>query len=316
MCVLRFFKNLVMPRNWLLLLYILLNIAIVLAIYLWGYGTEIEFNEELFLDIAYIVGGYLLVLIILATPIGEAFIRLTFKARKLARTEENARIFECFDDVYARALALTPKMSKKINLYMIDDDSINAFCIGSRTVVINSGLLILPNECIKGILAHEFGHIAHQDSLTTLALIISNWILYLAVCFVSFLAAFFFMFFDILLGIIFRWEDNPCYLSRAAKGIINIVYKIWLWIGILLNLATSRKHEYKADEYASKLDLSAELAVGLGFIDRDMSFEASILETIYSTHPKTANRVERLGYSPADIKILVKKYEQDGLVAD
>ena len=307
MCVLRFFKNLVLPKNWLLLLYLLLNIALGFALLVYVQEIDFSTDEDLIFTACYF-GAYLLVLIILATPLGEGILRLTMHAKKLQRNEETKEIYEIFDEVYNLSLAKSPKISKKVKLYYFEDDSVNAFCLGSRTVIINTGLLTLPKECIKAIIAHEFGHIATQDSLTNLALIVSNWLIYFLVSIISFFVFIFFAIFDLLIfSALFKVEVNRFYIARFFKGLLMLVYKLWLEIGILLTLASSRKKEYKADEYARSLGYGASLAVALGHIDRDISLNASVLETIYATHPKTSKRILKLGYTPEEVQEFINE---------
>ena len=52
--------------------------------------------------------------------------------------------------------------SEAVNIYIIDDTSINAFVSGGQNIFINTGLILKAKEAnaLIGVLAHEIGHIA------------------------------------------------------------------------------------------------------------------------------------------------------------
>ena len=52
--------------------------------------------------------------------------------------------------------------SEAVNIYIVDDNSINAFVAGGQNIFINTGLILKAKEAdaLIGVLAHEIGHIA------------------------------------------------------------------------------------------------------------------------------------------------------------
>ena len=55
-----------------------------------------------------------------------------------------------------------PQLSRKIRLYIQEDMSVNAFVFGKKTLVLTRGsVALLSDDCLKGLMAHEFGHFAH-----------------------------------------------------------------------------------------------------------------------------------------------------------
>ena len=67
-----------------------------------------------------------------------------------------------YADPLFRAAGLDPA---GIRVLLVNDDSINAFVAGGMRLFINTGLLMradTPNQ-VKGVIAHETGHIAHGD---------------------------------------------------------------------------------------------------------------------------------------------------------
>ncbi len=77
----------------------------------------------------------------------------------LIRDAETEKFLRDLSDPIFRAAGLDPK---NINIYIVGDDSLNAFVSGGQNVFINTGLIQkykTPNTLI-GVIAHETGHIA------------------------------------------------------------------------------------------------------------------------------------------------------------
>jgi len=75
------------------------------------------------------------------------------------RDAEIERILRNYSDPLFRAAGLD---AKSVNIYIIKDDSLNAFVAGGQNVFINTGMITSlksPNE-LKGVIAHETGHIS------------------------------------------------------------------------------------------------------------------------------------------------------------
>ncbi|MFN9356673.1 MAG: M48 family metallopeptidase, partial [Alphaproteobacteria bacterium] len=75
------------------------------------------------------------------------------------RDAEIERILRNYSDPLFRAAGLD---AKSVNIYIIKDESLNAFVAGGQNVFINTGMITSlksPNE-LKGVIAHETGHIS------------------------------------------------------------------------------------------------------------------------------------------------------------
>jgi predicted Zn-dependent protease len=75
------------------------------------------------------------------------------------RDAEIERILRGYSDPLFRAAGLEPTA---VTVYIINDDSLNAFVAGGQNVFINTGMIMTletPNE-LKGVIAHETGHIS------------------------------------------------------------------------------------------------------------------------------------------------------------
>lgn len=77
---------------------------------------------------------------------------------------------EAFFRDMARPLATAAKLDpRSVQLLLIGDPSINAFAAEGQNVFINSGTIVAADNAnqLQGVVAHELGHIANGDSIST-----------------------------------------------------------------------------------------------------------------------------------------------------
>jgi heat shock protein HtpX len=188
-------------------------------------------------------------------------------------------------------------------LYLIASDQPNAFATGRdpshAAVAVTEGLLFqLPDDEIKGVLAHEFGHIKNRDILvSTIAAMIAG-----AVSAVASILQF-----SMLFGGSDE-DDSPLGLLGTLAAIIVAPIA-----AMLLQLAVSRQREYLADATGAQLlGDAAPLADALATLERGAQTmpmqvnpaTASLyavnplprqgLATLFMTHPPLAERIRRL----------------------
>jgi len=190
----------------------------------------------------------------------------------------------------------------KPRVYLIPSDQPNAFATGRNknhaAVAVTQGLLrSMPRDQVRGVLAHEFGHIANRDILvSSIAAMIAGAI--------SAIGSIFFWFGG-LLG-----DDND-----SPLGIVGVIATIIIApiAASLLQLAVSRQREYLADATAARtLGTGEPLAQALETLERGR--EAIPMEVnpatsslyivnplkkvgaagLFSTHPPLEDRVARL----------------------
>lgn len=189
-------------------------------------------------------------------------------------------------------------------LYIVPTETPNAFATGpshkKAVVACTQGILKLLNEQeLRGVLAHELSHVKNRDMLvTTIAATLAAVISYVAMM-ARFAAIFGGM----------RDRDNG---SGNLIGILvmSILAPI---IAMILQLAISRSREYLADETGAKtIKDSHSLASALKKLEDGCKakplrgnattsslfivnpFTAGGLVSLFSTHPPTKSRVERL----------------------
>ena len=217
-----------------------------------------------------------------------------------------------------RVYNIVERLSQKVGLpmpkvYLIPNDSPNAFATGRNpnhaSVAVTQGILgLLNDEELEGVLAHELGHVRNRDILiSSVAATIAGAITYLA-----HVARW---------GMIFGGYGGDRDERRGGGGLAGLLM-IFLapLAATLIQLAVSRSREYSADDtgahwtgnpyalasalakidaYSRRLPLVATPSTAHLFIIAPflggMSFG-----NLFSTHPPTAKRIERLTGRPAE----------------
>jgi heat shock protein HtpX len=193
-------------------------------------------------------------------------------------------------------------------LYLIDDPQPNAFATGRNpqhgVVAVTRGILdMLSERELRGVLAHELAHIKNRDVLiATIAAGIAAAITYLAH------AAQFFAIFGG--GRHDEEGDGPSGLELLLMILLAPL------AATLIQLGVSRSREYHADAQGARIagdpnalaDALLKIEHGVArvphpvepataslFIVNPFAGErASVLRSLFSTHPDTAERVRRL----------------------
>ena len=159
-----FLKALFTPRKIWCSIYFLLNLVIVFFIFA---APELMAEAEAghWVGMGFIgVAVSMFFTFVSLSPLGEAYVRFKERVKQLPRNEQTAWIYEMFDEVHAAARGVNAKISGKVKLYYKETEEINAYAVGHRTVIVTHGILRFSPEQIKGVLAHEFGHISGGDS--------------------------------------------------------------------------------------------------------------------------------------------------------
>jgi heat shock protein HtpX len=191
----------------------------------------------------------------------------------------------------------------KPRVYIIPDDSPNAFATGRNpehaAVAATQGILRLltPTE-LKGVLAHEIGHVQHRDILiSTIAATLAGAIMILAN-----MAKW-----GAILGLGRDDEEGPGIVGILIMSIIAPL------AAMLIQLAVSRSREYLADEAGAHLSHNPEslaralekLNMGVERAPMDASpatahmfivnpLSGRSLMNLFSTHPPIEERIARL----------------------
>jgi heat shock protein HtpX len=248
-------------------------------------------------------GGALYVFVLLAVLMNVAGywfsdkIALAASRARPVRPGEMPGLEAAVTDLADRAGVPVPR------LYLIPSDQPNAFATGRdpshAAVAVTQGLVMnLPEDEVRGVLAHEFGHIKNRDILvSSIAAMVAGAISAVATI----------LQFSMLFGGSDE-DDSPLGLLGTLAAIIVAPIA-----AMLLQLAVSRQREYLADATGAQLlGEAAPLADALSTLERGAQIipmqvnpaTASLyavnplprqgMATLFMTHPPLAERIRRL----------------------
>ncbi len=252
-------------------------------------------------------GGLFMSLIMSIFMQGIAYWNSDKIALAMNRAEEitendNPKLFQMTKDLAEKAALPMPK------LYITRDPSPNAFATGRdpehSAVAVTEGLLrILNDDEVRGVIAHELGHIKNRDVfISTVAAIIAGTI--------SSLVQFAFLFSS------HHQHDeegeNSGLLGFIPVLLTSLVAPI---LAMIIQMMISRSREYEADATAAEITKRPDaLASALLKISDTVHqqpqpellkpaysslyianpFSGDALKEIFSTHPPIEKRVDRL----------------------
>ena len=223
------------------------------------------------------------------SPMAESLWRMISGIRALEINSETYRLQPLFDEVYAEAQKRDKNLPGNIKLYIKDDMDINAFAFGRSTLVLTRGSIeMLSDECLKGLIAHEFGHFSHYDTSVILIAYVGNMLMSLLLKCIRGITK--------MLLFISRSKDpifGTCF--KILYNIVNGIYRGIIFIGDIILMSVSREHEFMADKFAQTCGYGNELADVLNQIHQvSMYRPESVIEQLRSTHLPLTQRIARL----------------------
>lgn len=230
----------------------------------------------------------LILVLITFSPIGGYIMRLIYDCQKVITEKDKDRLTPLFKEVLLSARKEVPDLNLNINLYIDNSNQVNAYAMGSNTVVITRGALLqLNDEQIKGILSHEVGHLVHGDTFLSIFFLIGNSI---------------FLFFLLLYKMVV-WYFQIVALTledeRMKPKAINLFFgSIATFCLLIINALTmlnQRHNEHQADYFAFKIGYGKELINALYYLSNmQIGQKLNIIERIKSSHPNIYRRIASL----------------------
>jgi heat shock protein HtpX len=219
-------------------------------------------------------------------------IALSMSGAQPVSRDEVPQLYEIVERIAANSGLPVP------SIYIIPSESPNAFATGRdpshSAVAVTEGIMRLLNwQELEGVLAHEMGHVRNRDVLlTTIAAVLASVVTWLPHLFYY-------------VGDDDRDRPNPLVMIGMA-----IVAPL---AASLINLAISRSREYEADATGAKLcgdplalasalqkidEVSRQIPLGsnpaLSSLYIMPTNPMTWFNTLFSTHPPTPERIERL----------------------
>lgn len=271
------------------------------------YFTSDQYSEDpnvLFLQVMPLVLAGVGVWFLIAWAGHSTFIRLATGSKPLDRVE-NKRVYNLLENLCISQGMTMPK------LYIIEDDSLNAFASGidkrSFSISLSRGIINkLDDEELEGVIAHELSHIKNRDVRVLIITIIFVGIF-------SFLAELAFR------SLRFAGGGRKSRDSKGSGAIILVaivVTAIAYFISLLLRFGISRRREYLADAGAADMTKKPyALANALRKVANDPAIEAvesrdvaqlffdnpkpsthkpASWDNMFSTHPPIEKRIALL----------------------
>ncbi|XRO75397.1 zinc metalloprotease HtpX [Methanocaldococcus sp. 28A] len=226
----------------------------------------------------------------------DKFVLMSYNARILEE-HEMPWLHQMVERVARKAGLPKPKVA------IVPTITPNAFATGrnpeNAVVAVTEGILqLLSPEELEGVIGHEISHIKHNDILiSTIVATLAGAIIYIAEW--------------MKWGLFFGYEheeDNP--LELIGTILLLILAPI---AATLIQFAISRQREFYADEEGAKLTHPLWLANALAKLERGVSiyplekgnpatahmfivnpFREDFIMKLFSTHPPTEERIERL----------------------
>lgn len=232
----------------------------------------------------------------------DSIVLKMYGARPL--TESDApELYRLVADLAARASLPMPKVC------LIESQTPNAFATGRdpshAAVAVTRGIVgVLSREELSGVLAHELSHIKHRDTLiSTIAAAMGS-----AISMLAYMAQW---------SAIFGRSDD----DEGAGGIVGTLLAVLVapLAATIIQLAISRSREYDADKAGGEIcgnprylaralekissaaqalppmrEAEARPATSNLFIINPLAGSRQAFMSLFSTHPPTAERIQRL----------------------
>lgn len=229
-------------------------------------------------------------LLISLTPVGEIILRFLTGCKK-GKAEDRQKIQNLFNEVCISA-AVNPL---QYNLYIAESQKSNAWALGSKTVAVTQGLLFEANDMeIKGVLAHEVGHLVLGHTLwitlTYASGQIGYFILQIYVLITKICSLLSYIPFVGLITVPIIW--GIAISLKLFQWFITIPFSVGMMFG-------SRRDEYAADKFTAQIGFGAGLHSYLSRIAARYEKSEGFFERLHSTHPRVEKRLKRLANSHA-----------------
>lgn len=308
MYVIEFLKRMFRKSNTTVVIYLIINYILISAIIclLFSGGGVVGILLGLLVGLV----AYVISLALALSPIGEWLLRLQCQCHPIEKLSPELQnyILPIFQEVYQQAMAEDSTIAPDIKLYFTENEDENAFALGRKTVAVTTGGLQNPmfREQLKGILGHEFGHLAHKDTDLLLLITVGNMIITLAITILKVIiiaATFIFNAMATIVGwlshgdrdhtiCVFFIKLGTSIASFLSLVFINLFMRVWTQVGQLLVMKGSRENEYEADAFSCSIGYGRELYSFFQTLGGEE--EVSKLGILVSTHPPTSLRMERL----------------------
>lgn len=201
-----------------------------------------------------------------------------------------------------RAVRESAGYKKAVKLRIHESGEWNAFAIGPHTIAVSKRMLAdLTDDELKGVLAHELGHLISYDTVIVAAYVTAGYL-------------------PRVLGLVYRWIVKVAgkgfsllsgivwllifggifYFLHLLPAVVAIILFVIVWAILnrvfnLLSLLLSRLTEYRQDAFAQRLGYGKGLRDVLEKLTHKGDHDVNPYYIVFhSTHPIIYNRIQRL----------------------
>ena len=263
----------------------LLWFVIYFTIAWWIFGATLQ----AFIIVAAIYGISMSVAL---SPVGEIILIMVENCREPVTERERKYLIPIFEEAYQNAKEFNKSLNNGIKIYIMDAMYVNAFAIGRKTVAVTRGALsTFTAEELKGIIAHELGHMTYGHTKALLLTMIGN-VLFSAIAFVLRLILYIC---EIVANITARMNIIGI-VFMAMTFVARIVSEFCIFFtvtsGQFLLALNSRINEQQADKFAYDIGLGKQLISGLYTIQKiSIHKKLKLSEMFTASHPHIADRI-------------------------
>ncbi len=251
------------------------------------------------------------------TPIVDWYYRMILNLRE-PNAIENERLKRVWDMVCCGAEKAGIPVKESIKLYISDEEGLNAFATGTRTIAVHRELLnnYIGDEEIAGVLAHELAHHIHGDTVCLLMSLqgtvifggirfvikvvfwIAGKLAAVIAAFIGFAAA------DGNLDEGVGWWKIVNFIFDKIYGIIDFFLAGVAYVETACFRFFDRQQEFAADAFGGKIGFSNGLVTLFGKFPKEKKVnKLSVEYLLYGTHPPTEERIARLQKISSEVEI-------------
>lgn len=240
--------------------------------------------------IPFIITGTIMVVLVFfsLTPIADIFLRFIYGFRKPIR-DEKEKLQNLFE-VVCKGAGKNPNTYK---LYVVDEEFPNAYALGINNIAVTRRLLQnFSNNEIKGVIAHEVGHLHYGDSIYTRVFMTVSIIGQIALIFYTIAGKILVSLARIPIPFLNLFSLFAGWAFSLQAWVIEILLLVPLSVGAMFG---SRQNEYRADRYAYEIGQGEGLYAFLHrILDDNPGRNNGLLNVLRASHPKTGNRIRKL----------------------
>ena len=229
------------------------------------------------------------------SPIGEEILRVIDNCREVATKEEKNYLLPLFEEVYEYAKEIDPMLSSEIKLFLMDGMHIDTFAVGRKTIAITRGAVAtLTKDEIKGLLAHELGHMSLGHTKARLLVRIGNLFFSLIVRGSKLMSKIAEQLYNLMAKKNF-WGYAILALIYITRYITDALVFLFVTSGEIIVAYNSRENDTQADKFAQEMGYGKELISALYLLQKiTIHSKITVMERAKAMRPFIAYRIRDL----------------------